>query len=268
MLTSLLKSMKGYAFVKIKWLFPYITILFVCSCAHLDKKFFEAEVNDAYYNLDKEGVESFKCTIIEYDSLGLNKKINDVLPPENFIPINISYSAVVNRDTDVEISIKSHFKTDIQRLKSIVTRQMESSSAMLENFLSSWKELHFDQILSDSEKPYTALSHPNGYVLMLSDDSYQIRMALSNEYEISEMKIINEDEVTMLPQFIKSPKGYLLISYRITMDKEDFNAQHVIEYDENGEHYLPKSLEIESVIQGKHLKKKFLFTNYVFNYEP
>lgn len=259
--------MKGQQFVKIKRLFPFLIILFICSCAHLDKPFIEAEANDSYYNLNKEGVESFKCTIIEHDSLGLNKIINEMLPPGNFVPINISYSATINHDTEVEISIKSHLRTEIPRLKSIFTRQMESSSAILEKFFNAWKELHFEQIFSYSEKPYTTLSHPDGYILIQSDDSDQYRIALSNEYELSEIKILNEDETTVLPQFIKSPKGYLLKNYRITMDKEGFIAQHSIKYDENGEHYLPKSLDIESVIQGKHLKKKFLFTDYVFNDE-
>jgi len=219
-------------------------------------------MNRAYYHVKSEGLAGFRCQVVpDWDAL-----LNNLKPDPTGVEL-LGYL----RQTHFEVSVGPDGASSVSRQSEVappneqIAARLRAASAAIEQVLTGYFQMatmFVGPLFSDGDESAKVEDLNGQYRISQKQGENEALISMDRDLMITEVKVsMSGTEVTLVPKFSKSPKGYIATGFDGKFSTAAGNAEVVVEI-ENQEvegFALPKT--VTAIAQGK-VRIPLSFTNY------
>jgi len=222
----------------------------------------------AYYNLRTLGLVGFRANLQPNWELAVKNITTD---PARLKMLNgLHFSMSLDEQGAVKVNHSSDAGPPTEEMQNSFNQIYEGMDEMVSGFFATWRLFILESPFPAPESDYQLKDLGNQYVLTYKEGSAAVSTTLTKEFAISELKVSTPAFNSLIkPQFLKTPKGYLVTGYEATYDpttgpgKVKLNLQ--MDYQEVRGLNLPRKVHMSGLYDANPVEAELLFSEYVVN---
>lgn len=239
-----------------------------------DKKTVLTQAAQAYYNLRREGLDSFQCSVTPNWEMMLQdqRKQNPQLVDAELVTLDqLHFNFAVSADNKMKLT-----HNDLAGLSKDMTdsvAQIESGmDQMASGFFDTWSFFMLDRPFPDSTSEFQIETIGSQYRLTYKDGSADVVATLGRDFSMSNMAVTTtEFHSTVQPGLTKLPGGFVLTSYdanyvsskledptqlKALISYQDVQGFQIVQKLEVNGAYGPNKFTIQLIFSGCQVTKK------------
>jgi hypothetical protein len=157
----------------------------------------------------------------------------------------------------------SRYRTGNENFSDKTEALIDDIDKMLVNLWANWKIFIFNDIIDEKDIDYCVINETkNGYEVLYSKPERSVKMVLGKNLLITQVLYnISNSKTLYYPQFIKTPRGFLLNGYSAYFGP-GLVTNMVIEYQDVNGLQMPKHVTMETAVQETRRNADIVFSNY------
>jgi hypothetical protein len=184
--------------------------------AQSDKRAILSQAREAYYNLPREGVKSFQCTIVPNWAAMLEEERKKDPQRFNAALKNLSalrFIVIVTAQGGVTL-MHNDLPPENEKMKEGLTHIYRGMQQMTTGFFSTWKIFVLQPPFPAVDSDFQLESVGSDYKLSYREGNVDVVTVMSKNFAISDLKVTSaEFDSSIRPAFTATPKGLLLNGY-------------------------------------------------------
>lgn len=211
----------------------------------------------AYYNLPKEGVTEFTCSVIPDWAATLRQELKSDFRPDNpalKLLNGIHFWVSVNETGKVKLTHQVDANPTSPSQLDDFQKAISGTEEMIDGFWKSAAAFLLTSALPKAGSSYRLSDQDGAYLLSYREGDYDILTTLGKDYSIIEIKVNTATLTSSLkPRFAKTDAGFLLVGYDADYEVSHTGASHLsteIQYQQVGGLRLPSDLIMRTSTGG------------------
>lgn len=244
----------------VKYLLPVAAIL-LAGCGTIaarptDKGEIIRAAQGAYYNLPKQGLSEFTCSVIPDWAATLKQELKSDVRPDNpalkllngiHFWVSVSESGKIRLSHQVDTNPSASQLDDFQKA-------ISGTEETIDGFWKSATVFLLTTAFPSADSSYEMSEQRGNYLLSYRQGSYDVLTTFAKDYSITEIKVTSATLTSLLkPKFTKIEGGFLLAGYDADYQANHAGASHVsteVQYQEMEGLRLPSDVIIRTAIGG------------------
>lgn len=255
------------------YLLPLASIL-LAGCGRTSAKLTDNDeiiraAQSAYYNLPKEGVTEFTCSVIPDWAATLKQELKSDFRPDNpalKLLNGIHFWVSVNETGKIKLTHQVDANPTSPSQLDDFQKAISGTEEMIDGFWKSAAAFLLTSALPKAGSSYRLSYQDGGYLLSYREGDYDILTTLAKDYSIAEIRVTAPTLNSLLkPKFAKTDSGYLLTAYDADYEVNHAGASHVsakIQYQEVDGLHLPSDLTMRVSAGEKNHEMRVHLADY------
>lgn len=210
----------------------------------------------AYYNLPREGVSEFTCSVIPDWAAMLKQELKSDVRPDNpalNLLNGIHFWVTVTETGKIRLSHQVDTNPSPPQLDDF-QKAISGTEEAIDGFWKSATVFLLTTAFPSADSSYELSEQQGNYLLSYRQGSYDILTTFAKDYSITEIKVTSTTLTSSLkPKFTRIDGGFLLSGYEADYEVNHAGALHVateIQYQEIEGLRLPSDLIVRTAAGG------------------
>jgi hypothetical protein len=200
--------------------------LFLCTVIHPSpqqskeipsKQLVLTQATQSYYNLRTLGLGTFQCTLSpNWDAVLKEEKAQDPAGADTAIKVlnQLHFIGTLGEDGKMTVT-HNDLSGQNQQMVAALQQIYSGMEQLTTGFFETWSLFMLNHPFPEAGSEYNLESIPGEkYRVSYKEGDASVATTMDHDYAITELKVTTADFTsTIVPQFTKSPKGFILSSY-------------------------------------------------------